>query len=310
MRRRFKSDEKLLLIEPDSFQNQDNSSKNCRARQLLASLTDTFLFWDIHGHTIKSLQYLFVATACYIVCCAWYTWSVLSFQNLFTFFPGGAVLGLFVYATAVTCVLVAVLTSRSVRKEHKQKLRGLSNEKIFIPTMNEAHSSSYMNNDDEDSDDDKNEDGMGHAVEGKGIGDEDRNLKRREFEVSTNSSSHIQSNAFRSLSESSSPALSVTSQKPPSLFLVVGRLTIGWSWEEAITVFFAHFIVNGNSRKKWVDTLVKCFSALVAILVGAQVELYFQARQKTSPKECVETLHNVSVSIHSSPGSLSIPLIQ
>jgi hypothetical protein len=72
---------------------------------------DRYLFnsWDPDGHTKQSLFYLLNTTLGYIVGCSWYTWSVLTFQNIFGGLDSGRVLGLFVYACTMTFVLLYLL---------------------------------------------------------------------------------------------------------------------------------------------------------------------------------------------------------
>lgn len=301
----------------DKSTNKDGS-KAQGGKGILACVVDsfkeTFLFWDKSGHTINSLQYLYIATAGYMVACAWYTWSVLSFQTLFTFMPGGSVLGLFIYAAFITLFLIAILTRKSIKKERKEIEEG---EKMRMSSMNEKFSQwgndmLEDNNDDEDTDEEAEEEGdttegiggdaevevegkqeskrVETAFHGNGVDSHSDEMKTHDHSgfdsassIQSSGSHHFRSSSMSSLNKSTTvPTTCQNSQ--PSLLLIVGRLTVGWSWEEAITALFAHFIVNGNSRKKWVDTIVKCVVAFLAVILGARLDLYIQARRMRRKK--------------------------
>lgn len=74
------------------------------------SYLDNFLFaWDPNGYSKSSLAHLVNTSGGYTVGCAWYTFAVITFQNLFSTLSNGRLLGLFLYAMAMTGIVVFLM---------------------------------------------------------------------------------------------------------------------------------------------------------------------------------------------------------
>lgn len=88
------------------------------------SYVDNAIFaWDAEGFCKESLAHLVNTSGGYTVGCAWYTFAMLSFQNIFAFVAYGRLLGLFLYALFVTSITVAIMErveKRQTRKWERQ----------------------------------------------------------------------------------------------------------------------------------------------------------------------------------------------
>lgn len=74
------------------------------------SYLDNLLFaWDPNGYSKSSLAHLINTSGGYTVGCAWYTFSLLTFQNLFSALTNGRLLGLFLYAITMTAIVVLLM---------------------------------------------------------------------------------------------------------------------------------------------------------------------------------------------------------
>jgi uncharacterized membrane protein YjgN (DUF898 family) len=84
------------------------------------SYIDNIIFaWDPRGYCKQSLMHLGNTVAGYTVGCAWYTYSLLTFQAEFSNSRAGEVLGLFIYSVLMT-VCVTLIMSRIERTSGKQ----------------------------------------------------------------------------------------------------------------------------------------------------------------------------------------------
>ena len=74
------------------------------------SYVDNIIFaWDSKGYCKSSLAHLLNTTGGYTVGCAWYTFALLTFRNIFLFLNGGQILGMFIYAIIMTLAVVALM---------------------------------------------------------------------------------------------------------------------------------------------------------------------------------------------------------
>ena len=74
------------------------------------SYLDNLLFaWDPNGYSKSSLAHLVNTSGGYTVGCAWYTFAVITFQNLFSSMSNGRLLGLFLYAMSMTGIVVFLM---------------------------------------------------------------------------------------------------------------------------------------------------------------------------------------------------------
>lgn len=74
------------------------------------SYVDNIIFaWDSKGYCKSSLAHLLNTTGGYTVGCGWYTFALLTFQNIFLFLNGGQILGMFIYAIIMTLAVVALM---------------------------------------------------------------------------------------------------------------------------------------------------------------------------------------------------------
>jgi len=90
------------------------------------SYFDNIVFaWDPKGRCRQSLMHLINTVSGYIVGCAWYTFSVLTFQESFKNIRGGEILGLFIYSLFMTLTVALIMgkVERRTEKNLKAKLK-------------------------------------------------------------------------------------------------------------------------------------------------------------------------------------------
>ncbi len=88
------------------------------------SYFDNIIFaWDPKGRCRQSLLHLINTVSGYVVGCAWYTFSVLTFQESFLQMRGGEVLGLFLYSVLMTLAVAALMGNVERRQEKKLKAK-------------------------------------------------------------------------------------------------------------------------------------------------------------------------------------------
>ena len=69
-----------------------------------------FFNWDNDNNAKHAFTHLFMTTRGYLVASAWYAYSVLSFQNYFTFSNQASIFGLLLFATAITYITLKLLS--------------------------------------------------------------------------------------------------------------------------------------------------------------------------------------------------------
>ena len=117
------------------------------ALNIFWSYIDNAVFaWDVHGYCKESLAHLANTSGGYIVGCAWYTFMMLTFQNIFYFVHYGKLLGLFLYACFVTAITVAIMErieNSQVRKWERRLVRnamGIDGSSGAPDELNKFHS--------------------------------------------------------------------------------------------------------------------------------------------------------------------------
>jgi hypothetical protein len=116
------------------------------------SYVDNVIFaWDPRGRVKQSLMHMLNTVSGYIVGCAWYTFSVMTFQNWFISIRAGEVLGRFLFSFLTTCsvVLIMVCIERGNKKQLDGRLKGVgSNSRMLTQDVLEKIAARYKRGND------------------------------------------------------------------------------------------------------------------------------------------------------------------
>ena len=113
------------------------------------SYIDNVIFaWDPRGYCKQSLMHMGNTVAGYTVGCAWYTFSLLTFQKEFTNIPAGDVLGLFIYSVGMTLAVTLIMSriERTQGKKLQEKLKKFGRDSSVTMDVVEKFTARYKRN--------------------------------------------------------------------------------------------------------------------------------------------------------------------
>ena len=119
---RESSSKNLPVIRP-THSTTDSQSVFSTCNSCWSYFDNIIFAWDPKGRCRQSLMHLINTVSGYVVGCAWYTFSVLTFQESFTNIRGGEILGLFIYSLFMTLAVALIMGQVERRTEKKLKAK-------------------------------------------------------------------------------------------------------------------------------------------------------------------------------------------
>jgi len=113
------------------------------------SYVDNIIFaWDPRGRCKQSIVHLLNTVSGYIVGCAWYTFSLMTFQKYFVAIPAGQLLGLFIYSFLMTLLVVVIMVyvEGNNNKQLEEKLKDFRTNNMLTQDVLEKVAARYKRN--------------------------------------------------------------------------------------------------------------------------------------------------------------------